>query len=63
MTYRQQLFDWIVLREISPCKWVILSEFRRRNDADNYHQTATRLFTGRIEVVFRNRLTEFGLGG
>lgn len=63
MTYQQQLFDWVVLREVSPCNWVILSEFRKRNDADNYHQIVRKLFTGPIEVVFRNRLTEFGLEG
>lgn len=63
MTYRQQLFDWIVLRQVSPCKWVILSQFRRRNDADSYHQMMKKLSSQPVEVVFRNRLTEFGLEG
>ena len=61
MTYRQQLFDWIVVKQVSPCNWVILSQFRRRNDADSYHQMMRKLSPDPIEVVFRNCLTEFGL--
>ena len=63
MTYRQQLFDWIVVKEVSPCNWVILSQFRRRNDADSYQQMLRKLSAEPVEVVFRNRLTEFGLEG
>ncbi|MEH2258310.1 hypothetical protein [Nostoc sp.] len=61
MTYRQQLFDWIVVKEATPCNWVILSQFRKRNDADSYYQMMRKLSPDPIEVVFRNRLTEFGL--
>ncbi|MEH2279231.1 MAG: hypothetical protein V7K40_31710 [Nostoc sp.] len=63
MTYQQQLFDWVVLREVSTCNWVVLSQFRRRCDAEGYQRIAKTLFTGPVEVVFRNRLTEFGISG
>ncbi|MFN6488355.1 MULTISPECIES: hypothetical protein [unclassified Nostoc] len=61
MTYRQQLFDWIVVKQVSPCNWVILSQFRRRNDADGYCQMMKQLSHVNVEVIFRDRITEFGL--
>nr|WP_322711768.1 hypothetical protein [Nostoc sp. ChiSLP03a]MDZ8213011.1 hypothetical protein [Nostoc sp. ChiSLP03a] len=61
MTYRQQLFDWIVVKQVTPCNWVVLSQFRRRNDADSYHQMMKKFSPNPIEVVFRDCLTEFGL--
>ncbi|NDJ21809.1 hypothetical protein GS682_09200 [Nostoc sp. B(2019)] len=63
MTNEQQLFDWIVVRQVSACNWIVLSQFRRRNDADSYRQTVRRFCPDRVEVVFRNHLTEFRLGG
>ncbi len=63
MTYQQQLFDWIVVKQVSPCKWVVLSQFRRRNDAEGYQKIMKSLSHNPVEVVFRNRLTEFGLEG
>ncbi|MFN6515688.1 MAG: hypothetical protein RMY29_014500 [Nostoc sp. CreGUA01] len=61
MTYKQQLFDWIVVKEVSLCKWIIISEFRRRSDAESYCQVVKRSSTNQIIVVSRDRLTEFGL--
>ncbi len=52
--HKQKLSPWEVVQLNSRGKWVLVSSFRNRVDADQYAQLLRQTSVNPVEVVFNN---------